>query len=522
MTSLFISYAHSSEEHKNIVHKLASQLKANGFYPIIDRSMAEIGPGPGGWYTWSKRSMQQSEYWLLYIDKRYSEVFENNRSPGKNYGIAVEIRLIRRELKNHPNRSRIIIIISDSCDKEIIPPELDDFDIYRYPTDYQFLVTRLWNNCTLRCIHCHEKLGWRIEFCPFCGKPQAAPKLPATIQENPKTTPGRPEQSDLLLKPILHFRPFVESTPTSPPRTNPATSAPPPNQPEPEKDTRGHNTAIIVILALLVVALSVTALGNKHDVQEAPQNNRETAPSDTPSHALPFPSSTPPSTITPIIPEMAFIKGGEFEMGSPDKEVGRGQDERLHRVRVDSFYMGKYEVTFDEYDRFAQDTHRPLPRDDGHDRGRRPVFRISWIDAYDYAVWLSAKTGKHYRLPREAEWEYVARLGSTTNKPQTCLVMNHMDCKDSPKRAIRVGSRQPDNLGLYDMFGNVAELTGSAYDAEYEGGELALVTPENGSTRIMRGGSWAHQPSSLRAANRDKTTVDMTHNTLGFRLAHDP
>ncbi|MGZ8219169.1 formylglycine-generating enzyme family protein [Methylomagnum sp.] len=373
----------------------------------------------------------------------------------------------------------------------------------------------------LTCLHCQKSLGWQVEYCPYCGEPQVSQKIPSSTLENSKTTPERPEQSDSLLKPIPQLQPIAESISTLTPGTNPATPEKIPDPPELEQKTRSHNTAIIVILVLLVATLSVTILGDNRDTQKSTQNDHKTDSSNIPSN------TPPPPIITPIIPEMVLIKGGYFEMGSPENEIGRGQDERLHRVRVNSFYMGKYEVSFDEYDRFAKDTHRPLPRDDEHGRGRRPVFRISWIDAYEYAAWLSAKTGKPYRLPREAEWEYAARLGSTVadstpNKSQTCLVMNHMDCKDSPKRAVRVGTRQPNSLGLYDMFGNIAELTGSAYDADYNGGELALVTPENGSVRVMRGGSWAHQPSSLRVANRDKTTVDMTHNTLGFRLALDP
>ncbi|VFM94999.1 MAG: PEGA domain-containing protein [Candidatus Kentron sp. G] len=113
-------------------------------------------------------------------------------------------------------------------------------------------------------------------------------------------------------------------------------------------------------------------------------------------------------------PEMVSIPGGCFQMGSPTSEKKRDGDERQHRVCVEGFALGKYEVTFAEYDRFARATGRNLPSDSGWGRGRRPVIRVSWHDATAYAEWLSRETGKQYRLPTEAEWEYAARAGTTT------------------------------------------------------------------------------------------------------------
>ena len=86
----------------------------------------------------------------------------------------------------------------------------------------------------------------------------------------------------------------------------------------------------------------------------------------------------------------------------------------MHEVEVPSFALSKYEVTFEEYDRFARDTGRSRPEDQGWGRGRRPVIHVSWYDAVAYAVWLSEETGARYRLPSEAEWEYAARAGTTT------------------------------------------------------------------------------------------------------------
>ncbi|MCP4998185.1 MAG: formylglycine-generating enzyme family protein, partial [Hyphomicrobiales bacterium] len=113
-------------------------------------------------------------------------------------------------------------------------------------------------------------------------------------------------------------------------------------------------------------------------------------------------------------PLMVTIPAGEFEMG--DLSGGGQSDERpVHTVQfAKAFEMGKYEVTFDEYDLFAAATGRDKPADQGWGRGDRPVINVSWNDAVAYAQWLSARTGLAYRLPSEAEWEYAARATTTT------------------------------------------------------------------------------------------------------------
>jgi formylglycine-generating enzyme required for sulfatase activity len=112
-------------------------------------------------------------------------------------------------------------------------------------------------------------------------------------------------------------------------------------------------------------------------------------------------------------PEMVELTGGEFWMGSQENE-GKSSEHPRHLVKIEPFAMEKYEVTFAEYDTFAKATGRPFPDDEGWGRGRRPVINVSWKDAGKYAEWLSEQTGKAYRLPTEAEWEYAARAGSET------------------------------------------------------------------------------------------------------------
>ncbi|MDS4068989.1 MAG: SUMF1/EgtB/PvdO family nonheme iron enzyme [Candidatus Competibacter sp.] len=111
-------------------------------------------------------------------------------------------------------------------------------------------------------------------------------------------------------------------------------------------------------------------------------------------------------------PAMIVIPAGEFWMGSPESEEGRRSDERRHRVRIEQpFAIGRYAVTFDEYECFCAATGRRKPEDEGWGRGNRPVINVSWYDALGYTEWMSAQTAQAYRFPTEAEWEYAARAG---------------------------------------------------------------------------------------------------------------
>ncbi|MEN8260453.1 MAG: SUMF1/EgtB/PvdO family nonheme iron enzyme [Pseudomonadota bacterium] len=209
-------------------------------------------------------------------------------------------------------------------------------------------------------------------------------------------------------------------------------------------------------------------------------------------------------------PEMVYISVGRFLMGSPksrwwswffDKEQ---PDERQHEVVVDDFAMGKYPVTFAEYDAFCEATGRKKPADEGWGRNRRPVINVSWKDAFDYADWLSTQTGTHYRLPTEAEWEYAAR-GSM----QTAywwgdeFEEGFANCNGSHQQTTPVDAFKPNPFGLFDMLGNVWEWTGSVYASNYDGSEKRSVGKIDPGRRVIRGGSWLYDPGGVRSAYRD-------------------
>ncbi len=231
---------------------------------------------------------------------------------------------------------------------------------------------------------------------------------------------------------------------------------------------------------------------------------------------------------------MVFIEAGCFKMGSPNTELGWERDETQHAVCLKSYAMSQYEVTFEEYDRFAEATGRKKPDDFGWGRGDRPVINVSWHDATAYAEWLSKEEKKHFRLPTEAEWEYAARAGMVTaynwgerashdhaNYGQDICCGGETEGNDRWEFTSPVGSFVPNAWGLYDMAGNVEEWTCSNYDEHYGGAEMACAVWDDRGSRSIRGGSWGDIPQWIRSAKRDRHLPDSSGYNVGFRLAQD-
>ncbi|MDM8562163.1 SUMF1/EgtB/PvdO family nonheme iron enzyme [Candidatus Marithioploca araucensis] len=223
-------------------------------------------------------------------------------------------------------------------------------------------------------------------------------------------------------------------------------------------------------------------------------------------------------------PKMVVIPAGRFRMG--DIQGGGSDDEKpVHRVSIKQFAMGKYEVTFAEYDKFAQATGREKPKDRGWGRDNRPVINVSWDDAVAYAEWLSQQTGKQYRLPTEAEWEYAARAGTDTKYwwgneiGQNRANCNGCGSRWDDKQTAPVGSFAANPFGLYDTVGNVWEWTCSEYENEYSGKEKQCISKKRAMQPVIRGGSGGHKPGGVRAASRDRNSHDDRINIVGFRLA---
>jgi formylglycine-generating enzyme required for sulfatase activity len=240
-------------------------------------------------------------------------------------------------------------------------------------------------------------------------------------------------------------------------------------------------------------------------------------------------------------PEMVLIDGGSFDMGCL-QEQGCAEDELPVRknVAIQPFRIGKYEVTFEEYDLFAELTDRRRPDSERWGRGRRPVINVGWNDAVAYAEWLSEVTHKRYRLPTEAEWEYAARAGTTTPfSTGKCIhtdqanYSGHFGYRDCPAtevhrgKTVEVGSLgSPNPWGLHDMHGNVWEWVQDCWhwtynDAPEDGSAWEMAGGGDCNQRVLRDASWNFGPDLLRSADRDRLAPDEGDNGIGFRLAQD-
>jgi formylglycine-generating enzyme required for sulfatase activity len=254
-----------------------------------------------------------------------------------------------------------------------------------------------------------------------------------------------------------------------------------------------------------------------------------------------MPANGAPSTAKTFVdcagcPEMVLIPGGEFTMGSPPSEDYRGA-ETQHRVIIPSpFALSKYEVTFDQWDACVAGggCAGHSPDDQGWGKGKRPVIGVTWDDAKAYVAWLSQKTGKQYRLPSEAEWEYAARGGTTTTFSFGDTITTDRANYDgstansiSPAGANRqmttpVGSFPPNAFGLNDMHGNVWEWMEDCWSDEYAADMPTNGAPylrENCAGRVMRGGSWEDYSGDIRAAARVGSGADEQSWSDGFRVA---
>lgn len=231
-------------------------------------------------------------------------------------------------------------------------------------------------------------------------------------------------------------------------------------------------------------------------------------------------------------PEMVVIPAGEFWMGSDKSRDPQAFDVELPRHRVSiarRFALARYPVTFAEYDRFAEAMSRGLPDDVDWGREKRPAINVSWEDAVVYCAWLSEQTGRRYRLPTEAEWEYAARAGTESHYWWGEEAgKNNANCDGcgsewDGKQTAPVGAFRPNPWGLHDMLGNVREWVRDCWHESYEGAPADGSAWEAGDCprRVVRGGSWYTKPENLRSATRDRNGPDYRTNTIGFRLAQD-
>jgi len=244
---------------------------------------------------------------------------------------------------------------------------------------------------------------------------------------------------------------------------------------------------------------------------------------------------------------MILIKGGTFQMGSDD---GGSDEKPVHSVSLSDFYLSRYELTVSEYLAFCNETksHYPEWMEEGSrnkiktdasysykNLGKsltdpnNPIVGVSWNDAVAYCKWLSQKTGRQYRLPTEAEWEYAARGGQPGIKDDFKYAgSNGIDAvawydSNSGSKTHPVGEKAKNQLGLYDMSGNVHEWCSDWYASDYYHKSPAKDPkgPGSGSSRVLRGGAWDNYDVNCRVAYRVRYVPNFRYDSVGFRLAQD-
>jgi formylglycine-generating enzyme required for sulfatase activity len=286
------------------------------------------------------------------------------------------------------------------------------------------------------------------------------------------------------------------------------------------------------------------------------QRSNSLAVEDLPPSSVTVPSS--PSTnlnrgnFSYYPQDYVYVPAANFSMG---KDLGEMffDAQHTHLVNLSGFAVSQYELTFAEYDLFCEDTHRTKPDDGGWGRGSQPVINVSWYDAIAYCNWLSQKTGKNpvyeingksvainyeangYRLPSEAEWEYLASYRNATFGNSSDLaepLKINFDGAHSFKtsyslagvsrgKTVPIGSlNSPNQLGLHDLSGNVAEWCNDLYSSSYyqESPSNNPTGPTIGSRRVVRGGSFQSRPDEVRAFVRSSMPPEKRSNYIGFRL----
>jgi formylglycine-generating enzyme required for sulfatase activity/tRNA A-37 threonylcarbamoyl transferase component Bud32 len=320
-----------------------------------------------------------------------------------------------------------------------------------------------------------------------------------------------------------------------------------PRQGEPKRAGMMTLAAILCGVAILGVGVTLVVQQNAREPKRVDEGTPPPAP--VAPKTVPVETVAPPKTEAearkpgstfrdcPDCAEMVVIPSGSFTMGSPASEAERHEGESpLHRVSVPAFALGKYDVTFAQWEACAANggCNAYRPDDQGWGRGNRPVINVSWDDARSYIAWLNRKVGSvtgngagPYRLPSEAEWEYAARAGTATawywgDSIGTGNAVCH-DCGSQwdAKETAPVGSFRPNAWGLYDTLGNVWQWTEDCYVESYVGAPSDGTARTTGDckSRVVRGGSWGDNPRDLRSAVRGGVDTGFRVNEAGFRLA---
>jgi formylglycine-generating enzyme required for sulfatase activity len=230
-----------------------------------------------------------------------------------------------------------------------------------------------------------------------------------------------------------------------------------------------------------------------------------------------------------LVPETVAISRGFFRRGQPNPNLGChscSKDEQpVQEIEIAAFELGRFEVTNAQYEIFAKASGKENAewrQNYTKDKENYPVSNVPWSDAQAYCAWLQANTGREYRLPTEAEWEYAARAASANNYPNGIeLKQDEANFSNNHKGPVAVDKYKPNRFGLYNMLGNVWEWCSDWYSETYYGESPSQNPqgPSEGQYRVLRGGNWESNADQCRVSKRFWHNPGYILNGRGFRIA---
>jgi formylglycine-generating enzyme len=496
MIDIFISYAREDQERVRPIVKELEQRNWSVFWDL------EIPPG---------------DNWSNYIGHQLSEsrcvvVFWSNHS--------ITSKWVKKEAGEGENRDILIPVLLENVEPPFPFKDIHAADLSRWK-----------NNASHSAF---QSLLGAIE-----SKISSA--SPHIVKPAPKSAERR-----TVVPPVINI---------APPYHNKS------NQPErlfPEIQRQQAVWAFIVLVVVVIGLFYFTnhKTGNTDAPPVVPNSEKVVSGNKLPA-ATNVVAETVPLNFVPI-------QGGMFTMGSPTSELNHQSDEApQHQVRLSAFYMSRYEVTVGEFRKFieASGYRTDAEKGDGSyfwngnsvekraginwhhgvsgrvrpkSEENHPVVHVSWNDAVEYCKWLSRTTGKNYRLPTEAEWEYACRAGNskpfntgdnlTTSQANYDgnYPYNNNQKGENRQNTVPVNSFAPNAWGLYNMHGNVWELCSDWYGNYGSGTVTNPAGPETGSYRVIRGGSWNYPAEDCRSAYRSLSSPDIRYNFVGFRPVFVP
>ncbi|MDZ3837792.1 MAG: SUMF1/EgtB/PvdO family nonheme iron enzyme [Rhodospirillales bacterium] len=485
---VFISYSHDSPQHEQRVLELANRLRQNGVDAEVDQY--EVSPAEG-WPLWCQRQIVRADFVLMVCTDTYLRRVEGEEEAGRGLGVLWEANFIRHILYNSGSVSRkfVPVLFSDGSDKNV-PWMVSSFTRHQVDVDEGF--SALWGHL----------------------RNEPAVKKPPVGTEKPGADAARPL---------------------------------PPKQPKPAaveaaREQEGRAPVVIRFSVRNEEVKEVPKQDNLHSdtvdiferVTRYPWDSHGTSSlrilRDAPGLEPPMVRG-PRGVDHPKFPMMVELPPGEFMMGSPDSDEQKTSQERYqHLVTIGRpFAIGRFPITFSEYDFFCSETkRRAKPHDENWGRASRPVINVSWTDAKAYVDWLAEVTGEPYRLTSEAEWEYACRAGTTkrywTGDQITTRDANFGGMVGSTTEAT---DYLPNPWGLHDMHGNVLEWVEDIWHDSY-GYEVAPADgsawtdhegPASSNDRVLRGGSWNNDARFLRSASRFHFPAVTRNYLVGFRVA---